>query len=146
MYFQFFYQKFQYQERFFHFPSKQSESNIIINKIKKLFKNHNHILLQSVSSLTWNKIWYFLRIKGFTPLHASATSIGTAPTILDCWRKAGGDETTPIWRRNADTRVKQAALYGEAEKQKVNHMSCRHLGLLEKGWRQRDYSHLAAKC
>ncbi len=51
-------------------------------------------------------------------MHAAATSTCTAAAILDCWRKAGGDETTPIWRRNADTRVKKAALYGEAEKRK----------------------------
>ncbi len=52
------------------------------------------------------------------PLHAAATSAPTPAAILNSWRKAGGDETTPIWRRNADTRVKQAALYGEAEKRK----------------------------
>jgi hypothetical protein len=53
------------------------------------------------------------------PLHAAATSTGTAAAILNCWRKAGGGhETTPIWRRNADTRVKQTALYGEAGKGK----------------------------
>jgi hypothetical protein len=65
----------------------------------------------------------FFKNKWILPLQAAATSIGTALTtpaaILYCWRKAGGDETTSIWRRNADTRVKKAALYGEAEKRKI---------------------------